>query len=152
MITRRSFVIGSTVLLGSPAWAALPYWSTRKTGFAVDGADTVSYFQLEKKRHNPLMGVNKYQTTWKGGKWRFANANNLKLFKAAPEKYAPQFGGYCSLSVANGGNSTGGPEAWDIYKDKLYLNYDKSVRSRWRRNKSGNIRLAKLNWPQVLEV
>lgn len=151
MLTRRLFLIGSSLLLASPAWAASPYWSTRKTGFAVDGADTVSYFQLKKKRFNPLIGQNEYQTKWKGGKWRFSNAENLKLFKANPTKYAPQFGGYCSLSVAYGKNATGGPEAWDIYKGKLYLNYDKRVRARWRGNRSWNIKLATQNWPQVIE-
>lgn len=57
---------------------------------AIKGYDTVAYFTEGK----PVKGDKQFETEWKGAKWRFANARHLALFKADPDAYAPQYGGY----------------------------------------------------------
>jgi hypothetical protein len=42
------------------------------------------------------------------------------------------------------------PEAWSIVEGKLYLNFSKNVREKWRKDIPGNIRKANKNWPGVL--
>ena len=59
-------------------------------GVAIKGYDPVAYFVLG----GPRPGSSAFEHTWQGATWRFANAHHLELFKAAPEKYAPQYGGY----------------------------------------------------------
>ena len=87
---------------------------------------------------------------WKGAEWRFASAANRDLFSAEPEKYAPQFGGYCAFAVSLGYLAKGDPEAWTVHDGKLYLNYNKSVRKRWAKDIDGNIEKGDANWPAAL--
>ena len=151
-ISKRRFMFTGLALAAAPALAASkPYWSTRSSGYAADGADVVAYFSL-KKNAKAVDGKKQFRTQWKGGYWRFSTAENLAAFRANPSKYAPRYGGYCSLSVALGGDSTGDRQAWHIHQGRLYLNGSKPVRSRWRRAINKYIRLADKNWPGVLEI
>jgi YHS domain-containing protein len=59
-------------------------------GVAIKGYDPVAYFTEGK----PLEGKAEFEVEWKGAKWRFASAEHLAMFKADPEAYAPQYGGY----------------------------------------------------------
>ena len=43
------------------------------------------------------------------------------MFAADPERYAPQFKGYCALSVARGLKIEADPEAWTIWNGKLFV-------------------------------
>lgn len=147
--TRRSFIALGGVWLATPALAGKPAWSMSSNDVASDGADVVAYFGLPENAE-AVRGKRALTAKWQGALWRFSTKENLRLFAQNPMKYAPQFGGYCSLAVANGGTAPGGRDAWHIHNGQLYLNYDKSVRQRWRRDISDNIRRAELNWPGVL--
>lgn len=114
---------------------------------AVNGYDPVAYFTDGK----PVEGTDEFTLEWNGAKWRFVSAANRDAFKAEPEKYAPQFGGYCAWAVAQGYTASADPEAWKIVEGKLYLNYDKSVQKTWEEDVPGNITKAEANWPKVLE-
>ena len=59
-------------------------------GWAVKGYDVVAYF----KQGRPVKGDKAFQYQWQDAIWRFSSAENLADFKADPEKYAPQYGGY----------------------------------------------------------
>ena len=72
------------------------------------------------------------------------------LFAADPEKYAPQYGGYCAWAVSQGYTASTDPEAWKIVDGKLYLNYSKSVQQTWEQDIPGNIAAGDGNWPKVL--
>ena len=77
-------------ILGTTTVWAKSEINTNWRGVAVKGYDTVAYFTQGK----PVKGDSKYEHKWKDATWRFANAEHLELFKADPEKYAPQYGGY----------------------------------------------------------
>ncbi|MEO1255160.1 MAG: YHS domain-containing (seleno)protein, partial [Bacteroidota bacterium] len=79
----------------------------------------------------------------------FSSQENKDVFKAAPEKYAPQFGGYCAYAVSQGYTYQSSPEAWKIVDGKLYLNYSKSIQKRWEANQSEFIKNAESNWPKI---
>ena len=59
-------------------------------GIAIKGYDTVAYFSMGK----PVKGSKEFSHQWKGATWLFANREHRDLFAAAPEEYAPQYGGY----------------------------------------------------------
>ncbi|MCY3877473.1 MAG: YHS domain protein, partial [Rhodobacteraceae bacterium] len=80
-----------------------------------------------------------------------ASAENLATFEADPETYAPQYGGYCAYAVSLNHTASTDPDAWAIHGDKLYLNYNKMVRTLWSGDIKGNIRKGDDNWPGVLE-
>ena len=115
-------------------------------GLAIRGYDPVAYFTDGE----PVAGEADFQWQWQGATWRFVNAANLATFQSDPERYAPQYGGYCAYAVANNYTATTDPGAWHIHDDKLYLNYNRGVRFLWRRDIPGNVASADTNWPAVL--
>ncbi len=111
---------------------------------AIRGYDTVAYFA----ENRAVKGDKMYSQTWNGADWYFASKENLQLFREDPKRYAPQYGGYCAYAMSKGSYASTDPEAWTIYEDKLYLNYSKSVRNTWTKNKPLYIERANRNWRQ----
>ncbi|NIP18325.1 MAG: YHS domain-containing protein [Xanthomonadales bacterium] len=99
----------------------------------------------------PVEGSSDHEYEWNGATWRFASADNLDAFKADPEKYAPQYGGYCAWAVAQGYTASTDPEAWEIVDGKLYLNYNDSVQAAWKKDIPGFIQKADTNWPGLVD-
>ena len=115
------------------------------SGLALKGYDPVAYF-TEKK---PVAGKPEFTAPHDGATYRFASAANRDAFAAAPEKYAPQYGGYCAFGMAAGYKAPIEPDAWTVVDGKLYLNYNRSVRSQWSSDVPGYVRKADANWPSV---
>lgn len=136
-----------SVLLSTFAYAAKPIYSGGKDRAAIRGYDPVAYF-VENK---PVKGSKDFTLEYNGAKWLFSSQENLDLFKANPEKYSPQYGGYCAYAVAQGTTASIKPEFFTIEDNKLYLNYSKSVYKRWTKDKSDYIEGANENWPEVLD-
>ena len=86
---------------------------------------------------------------WASATWWFANAADRDLFVASPEKYAPQFGGYCSWAVSNNYTAEIDPEAWKIVDGKLYLNYNKKAQKMWEEELYQRIEAGNRNWPSL---
>jgi len=112
---------------------------------AIHGYDPVAYF----KEHKPVKGNDKYSLTWKSANWHFASQQNLDAFKANPDMYAPQYGGYCAYGLATGHKATTEPDAWLISDGKLYLNYNKDVQAKWKMKQAEYIQTANKNWPAI---
>ncbi len=111
----------------------------------IKGYDPVAYFTTGK----PVKGAKDFEYQWMGATYRFSSKENLELFKKTPEKYAPQYGGYCSYAVSQGYTAPVDPEAWDIVNGKLFLNYSKAVQKKWREKRDEYIAAADKNWPAL---
>lgn len=99
---------------------AQPIDYNTKKGYAVDGYDTVAYFDNQAQS-----GSTKYITTYDGVKYKFLNQENLDKFNSEPIKYIPQYGGYCAYAIAVVGKKvTVDPETYEIRDGKLYLFYN----------------------------
>lgn len=109
---------------------------------AIDGYDPVGYF----KQGEAVRGDAAYTVSWKGETWRFADDENMQAFEADPEKYAPQYGGYCAYGMSEGYLADVDPTAWTIVDGRLYLNFDKGVMESWRETKERRIPQADRNW------
>lgn len=116
-------------------------------GLAIYGFDPVAYF-LEKK---PVKGALDFRYSWKGASWHFSSDKNRQLFKNDPEKYVPQFGGYCAYAVSQNTLADIDPGSWDIVDGKLYLNLNKEVQQLWQNDRDTYIKSAHANWPGVLK-
>lgn len=112
---------------------------------AIHGYDPVAYF----KEGKPLMGKKEFSTLWNGAQWCFSSKQNLEAFKSNPEKYAPQYGGYCAYGTSEGHKAPTQPDAFTIVNGKLYLNYNKDVKTEWSKNQKERIQKADQNWPMV---
>ena len=124
-----------------------PVYTGLLSNTGAGGYDTVSYFESGQ----PTKGSSEYTTQYQGATWRFANAENLARFKENPERFAPVYGGYCAWAVSRGYTARIDPEAWKIYRGKLYLNYSKGVQAQWVEDIPGNIAKAESHWPGVLD-
>jgi YHS domain-containing protein len=145
-MTIRTLVFAAALATATPVLAQKSEVFT-DGGAAIRGYDPVAYFTDSK----PVKGDAKYSYSWKGATWRFASAANRDAFAASPEKYAPQYGGYCAYGVASGYAVSTVPEAWTVRDGKLYLNYSTGVQKDWLRDPAGFIHKADGNWPKVLE-
>ena len=98
-------------------------------GVAIHGYDVVAYF-LEGRA---APGTTEHEHSWQDANWRFSSEANKNLFIADPERYAPQYGGFCAVCLALDGELTdANPKAWTIVDGKLYLNYSMHQRTQWR--------------------
>lgn len=153
---RRHFllVLAATALLATTSALAAPAINTLTGGFfggrsdtAIRGYDTVAYFTVGA----PVKGKDAFTTLWKGAKWKFASQANLNLFKADPEKYAPQYGGYCAYGVAVDDLVSIEPEQFTILNGKLYLNYNADIQKKWKKNPTGFIKTADAKFAKLLK-
>jgi YHS domain-containing protein len=117
-------------------------WGYKPSGVAIRGYDPVAYFTQAA----PVEGSDEFTTQWRGARWKFASRENLNLFEENPERYAPQYGGYCAYGVAQDYLVKIEPENWSILDDKLYLNYDDDVQSLWEADIPGFIQSADENF------
>ena len=143
----RYFVFICIMLISTLAADNKEYIRKDAKGIAVDGYDVVAYFTKGK----PLKGQKNFSTTWQGAKWHFRSQQHLQLFKKSPQKYAPQFGGFCAWAVANGYTAKIDPTAWKIVNKKLYLNYNHSIQKRWEKDRKSLIRRGHQNWPKLVK-
>jgi len=91
-----------------------------KKGFAANGYDVVAYFNNTAQE-----GSKQFTATFDGVAYKFASKTNLNLFKKNPERYAPQYGGYCAYAVALKSDKVKiNPKSFLVKNDKLYLFYD----------------------------
>lgn len=142
----KQFLLLCLLTLGSLLRAEAPINKTWR-GIALDGYDAVAYFEDAKA----VEGNSDFTTEWKGATWRFASADHRDKFAKEPERYAPQFGGYCAWAVGHGYTANIDPEAWRIIEGKLYLNYNKKVQKQWEEDIPGWIAKGEVNWPKLID-
>ncbi len=112
-------------------------------GVAIKGYDPVAYFT----EGSPVRGEAVHSHVWNDATWLFATAANRDAFAAAPEKFAPQYGGYCSYAMSRNYVADITPTAWKIVDGKLYLNNSRPVHVWWQADIGGNIAKADTHWP-----
>jgi YHS domain-containing protein len=104
-----------------------------------------SYFADGK----PVKGINQFAFSWNNATWYFSRKAHLDSFKTNPDKYAPQFGGYCAYGVSENHKAPTSADACTIVNGKLYLNYNTDVMAKFRKDINNRIDLANKNWPSV---
>jgi YHS domain-containing protein len=135
------------IVAATPSQAAEnPVYTSVFSKVAVDGYDPVAFFTVGK----PVKGDAKITAMYKGAEVRFSSAANRTTFLATPDKYFPQYGGYCAWAVSQGYTAKGDPNFWKIVGGKLYLNYNGDVQSKWEKNIPALIKSGDANWPKVL--
>lgn len=115
---------------------------THMDNSAIKRYDAVSYFTTGK----PMKGSASFIYSWHGITWYFSTKENRDLFSASPNKFAPQYDGYCAWAMSEGRRAHTDPEVWQIVNGKLYLNCSRSAHEKWSRDIPGNIRKADANW------
>jgi YHS domain-containing protein len=130
------------VVAAATAVAAERVNADRK-GLAVQGYDVVAYF-VEGRA---VPGDAAFEHTIDGVRYRFASAANRDRFVREPERFRPQYGGFCAWAVSRGYTANTDPLAWKIVDGRLFLNYDRSVQRQWEGDIRGNVAKGDANWP-----
>lgn len=143
----RVTVLMLCLLAPGVGFALAPINSTYFGSKAIEGYDVVAYFAEAKA----VPGSRKFSYRWMDANWFFSSEKNRRLFQQDPEKYLPQYGGYCAYAVAK--NTTAGidPTQFTIVDGKLYLNYNKKIQRKWLADRDIFIERADSNWPGLLQ-
>ncbi len=114
-------------------------------GVAIDGFDPVAYLTEQKA----IKGSAEFSNVYKDSTFHFKSAANRDAFIANPEKFAPQYAGYCAFGVSRGYKAATTPDAFTVVDGKLYLNYNAEVKTMWAKDMPGYIGKADSNWAAV---
>jgi len=87
-----------------------------KNGIAAQGYDTVAFFT-----NKAVKGKSTISETYQEGKYFFKNEENRQKFLKDPNKYAPQYGGFCSIAMSEGAQADPNPKSFRIQEGKLYF-------------------------------
>ncbi len=114
-------------------------------GKAIRGYDVVAFFT----NHQPVIGNDSINYQWNDANWFFTSKENKALFIKNPEKYAPQYGGYCAYGTAGNHKAPTQIDTWTILNDKLYFNYNTKVKEYWNKKQDSLIERANFYWPTL---
>ena len=112
---------------------------------SISGYDPVAYFTEGK----PVQGKSEIEYLWHKLRWRFASNQHREMFTKDPDRYAPQYDGYCAMGVSNDDaahKDTVDPEAWAIVDGKLYLEHNQYWLGVWREQSEEYIKRANASW------
>lgn len=134
-MTVRNFIYPLVVCLFAVGVSAqTPVSKSYLTGVAIGGVDTVAYFSAAEQNSTlSIEGDARFEFEWNEATWRFADQASLDKFAEEPEKWVPEFNGYCAnaLSLGEGLIRTDGT-VWQFFGDKLYLFYATRGLRRWQ--------------------
>jgi len=115
----KKIILLLTVFVTTFAFAQKKDFNLKK-GFIAKGYDVVSYFDNEAEE-----GKKEFLATHNNVNYQFASKQHLEIFKKNPEKYTPQYGGWCAYALgANNAKFDIDPETFEIRDGKLYLFYN----------------------------
>jgi YHS domain-containing protein len=140
-LSRRS------ILIGLPTLVALAAAAEEKR-LALKGYDPVSYFTEDR----PEQGSAEYQTAFDDATYWFKNSEHRAMFVADPDHYAPQFRGYCTVTLSRGSKLEADPEAWAIADGKLYVFGSKQAVPIFEAQTASVIEKASDNWAKFRNI
>ncbi|WP_375240467.1 YHS domain-containing (seleno)protein [Polaribacter sp.] len=120
-----------------------------KKGYVAEGYDVVAYFSNKAEK-----GDKKYTANYDGVKFKFSSQENLDAFINAPEKYVPQYGGYCAYAIGVKAEKVSiDPETFEIRDKKLYLFYNSwgtNTLKLWKKEGADELKIkADKNWKKI---
>ena len=118
-------------------------------GIAIQGFDPVTYFTLNKA----VKGNKDVLLMERGVVYYFSNNENRELFKKNPEKYAPEYGGWCAYAMGSKGEKVSiDPGTFKIVNNRLYLFYNhffNNTLKDWNKDEVNLKTMADNNWNKL---
>ncbi len=147
MLTRRTAIC---TFLTAPLLANGAQAGTRRVyavdGWAIDGTDPVAYFHDRAA----VAGLRSEAIRWRGARWCFRTAANREVFERDPHAFAPRYGGFCALGVAQGVLAPSDPQAWSITDRQLFLTASQAERAVWLSDPATHIAHADAHWARLM--
>lgn len=117
-----------------------------KDGLAIEGYDPVAYFTDKR----PVKGDPRFRLVAGAAVYQFASAEHKAMFDASPEKYEPQYGGYCAYAASIDTISPIDPAFWEIVDGRLILQHNQKAWDAWHKDPGLSLVKADANWPGLV--
>lgn len=144
-ISRRSFIVGVAAAAQFGSAARAQHAASTGPRVALKGYDPVSYFTDGK----PDQGSKEFSVAFDDSSYWFKSAAHRDMFAANPEKYAPQFDGYCAMQLSRGIKAEADPEVWTIENGKLYVFSKKPAIPKFAQDPADIAAKAGENWKRL---
>ena len=119
---------------------------------AIGGYDPVGYFTTGKA----VKGSSKFQISFQEVFYYFNTASNKQVFQTNPNKYLPQYGGWCAYAMGDSGEKVEvDPETFKIINGKLYLFYNfyfNNTLKKWNKEENVLKDKADRNWAKIIKT
>ncbi|MEQ8771137.1 MAG: cysteine hydrolase [Phycisphaerales bacterium] len=117
------------------------------SGIGLDGFDPVSFFESESPRNGSPM----IRATHAGATYLFASEESKATFLANPNRFTPQYGGFCAYGVSINILLPVDINTAQVRNDKLYLNVNSDILEKFNADFEGSVSRANVNWPGLFE-
>jgi YHS domain-containing protein len=111
------------------------------------GHDPVSYFTAAK----PLPGNPAIKAEHEGVTYRFANAENRALFTTSPDKYKPQYNGFCSNGLVYAIPLGGNHDNYKVVNGRLFMFGGANSKKYWEMDEARNLALGDRYWKNEVQ-
>ena len=109
---------------------------------AMHGYDVLSYHVAS----GAIVGSSTYQAVYNGQRYLFASKENQERFSKNPEKFLPEFNGYCAQSLVEDKLVEADPKLFLIDEGKLYFFSKPQALAKWQLEKESNYTRANKRW------
>jgi enamine deaminase RidA (YjgF/YER057c/UK114 family) len=149
---RKAALVGPTVTSVGLVLAMLLSSAARgdEARLSIGGYDPVAYFTDGR----PVQGKPDLEYLWHRSRWRFASVSHRDTFVKDPDRYTPQYDGYCAMGTSEGAvahKDTVDPEAWAIVDGKLYFTHNPHALLVWREKAAEHIKRGDQDWQQAVK-
>jgi YHS domain-containing protein len=141
----RAFL--ALMLLSTPLLAADLVNVAGASHIAINGYDPVAFFTDSK----PVSGSPSISVTHQGAVYFFATEEHKRSFTQNPDKYVPQYGGFCAFGVGLDALFPVDITTWQIRNDRLYLNLNQDILQKFNADFDANVVKADKNWPGLVK-
>lgn len=149
----RYALLTAVVLLSAAASApaadehnTVPGLTAAGAPLALHGVDPVAFVEIG----NRIEGRAEFASVHEGVAYYFSTQHNLETFKADPERYVPQNGGFCTFGVSVGKKFDGDPRYAAVEGGKLYVFLNEQIFGEFQKDRAGTIAKAEVNWKKIL--
>ncbi|MGQ0682296.1 YHS domain-containing (seleno)protein [Bradyrhizobium sp.] len=132
---------------GSLAWAQVS-GQTDAPRLTLKGYDPVAYFTEGR----PTLGKSEFERDWDEARYRFASAQHMTLFRAEPDRYAPQFAGSCAAGMSMGMKVEANPENWLIHDGRLFVFRSPAAQALFQADRQGTAAAGYANWEKLKDA
>lgn len=112
---------------------------------ALRGYDPVSYFVNGR----PEKGASEFWFAFDDAIYIFKNAEHRAAFISDPERYAPQYDGFCAMTVSNGVKAEADPDAWLVVDGKLFVFRSKAGVAAFTKDSQASTSRADSHWRSI---
>lgn len=150
----KNIHLAAAIALSSLAWtpviAADEYnvsagMTAANAPLGLHGVDPVAFISTG----NRIAGAAKFAAVHDNVAYYFSSQANLDKFKAAPARYLPQNGGFCTFGVSVGKKFDGNPRWADVRNGKLYVFLSEEIFNAYQKDPAGTISKAEANWRKI---